>query len=315
MILKGYPDYTKEGFDINAPCPEWKWPNMIIHNKTTSADYPMHTGPLTLKFTLKGAEFFKTPERDYTVEAGSYLIINQGQKYSCRIASRSEVETISVFFRPKFAEEVLASLVTPEDKLLEFKETNSELPVHFAEKIYEQNSFITTSIMKFKIASENNLEDEDWFEDEFFTLLKNMLVLHRVVNKEVENVSSAKLSTKWEIYRRAHVARDYIDEHFSEEIKLEDVAKASCLSLYHFIRIFKNIFKETPRQYIIKKRLEKASALLMHSEVSITDVCFDVGFKSLSSFSWLFKQKFGMYPEQLRHSYQYFQTSFKNLKV
>jgi AraC family transcriptional regulator len=315
MILKGYPDYTKEGFDINAPCPEWKWPNMIIHNKTTSADYPMHTGPLTLKFTLKGAEFFKTSERDYTVEAGSYLIINQGQKYSCRIASRSEVETISVFFRPKFAEEVLASLVTPEDKLLEFKETNSELPVHFAEKIYEQNSFITTSIMKFKIASENNLEDEDWFEDEFFTLLKNMLVLHRVVNKEVENVSSAKLSTKWEIYRRAHVARDYIDEHFSEEIKLEDVAKASCLSLYHFIRIFKNIFKETPRQYIIKKRLEKASALLMHSEVSITDVCFDVGFKSLSSFSWLFKQKFGMYPEQLRHSYQYFQTSFKNLKV
>src|SRR5690349_18194092 len=67
MILKGYPDYTKPGFDVNSPCLEIEtgWPNMVIYNRTKTAYYPLHTGPLTLKFTLKGEEYFATKQRNY----------------------------------------------------------------------------------------------------------------------------------------------------------------------------------------------------------------------------------------------------------
>ncbi len=119
MILKGYPDYTKPGFDVNSPCPEVGWPNMVIYNKTRSAYYPLHTGPLTLKFTLKGEEYFATKQRNYRVQPYNYLIFNNGQKYSARIQSETECETLSVFFRPSFAEEVLGSIVANEDNILD----------------------------------------------------------------------------------------------------------------------------------------------------------------------------------------------------
>lgn len=314
MILKAYPDYNKKGFDINAPCPVWRWPNMIIHNKTKSAYYPEHTGPLTVKFVIKGFHYFKTKEKEFVLGAGNYLILNQGQKYSAKINSETEVEAIEIFFRPEFAEQVLSSLIIPEDKLLEDPHIKSELPVRFIERIQKQSVLLTTSMMKFKLASENNLDDEDWFEDEYFTFLKNMLVLHRKVNEQISNISSSKLSTKYEIYRRLNLAKDYIDECFTQDIKVEDAAKIACLSLFHFIRTFKNTYGDTPKQYIIKKRLAKASDLIMHTDLSVTQICFEIGFNSLSTFSWLFKQKFGLYPEELRNSYQNFLVSFRNLK-
>ena len=49
MILKGYPDYSKPGFNKDAPCPVHVWPNMIIHNKAKKADFLEHKGPLTIK--------------------------------------------------------------------------------------------------------------------------------------------------------------------------------------------------------------------------------------------------------------------------
>ncbi len=96
MILKSYPDYSKPGFNVNSPCTEYGWPNLIIHNKTRSAYYPLHTGPLTIKFTLRGEEYFATKHRSFRVSPDSYLIFNNGQKYSARIQSETEVETISV---------------------------------------------------------------------------------------------------------------------------------------------------------------------------------------------------------------------------
>jgi|GEM_PF-5290725 len=112
------------------------------------------------------------------------------------INSETEVEALEIFFRPEFAEQVLSSLIVPEDKLLENPEIISELPVRFIERIQKQDIMLTTSIMKFRMASENNVDDEDWFEDEYFTFLKNMLVLHRKVNEQIANISSSKLSSK-----------------------------------------------------------------------------------------------------------------------
>jgi AraC family transcriptional regulator len=314
MILKGYPDTTKPGFNKDAPCPVHVWPNMIIHNKTKLAHYPEHTGPLTIKCPLKGKETFSTPERNFIVDDRHYLILNDGQTYSCEINSEVEVEVISVFFRPQFAEQVLGSLVNSSDKLLEINTPESAQPVFFMEKLYKQDKLVTPAIMKFRLASENNFDDEQWIEEELYLLLTNMLKVHRKVSETIEKLPSVKRSTKLEIYRRLDLSKEFIENNIGNDINIEDMAKVACLSTYHFIRLFKSVYDMTPHKYLSSRRLEKSMTLLLRGNLSITDVCFEVGFKSLSSFSWLFKQRYGLYPEETKNSYQYMLTKLAILK-
>ena len=63
---------------------------MIIHNKAKKASYPEHKGPLTIKCPLKGKETFVTPERKFIVDNDNYLILNDGQTYSCSIDSKED---------------------------------------------------------------------------------------------------------------------------------------------------------------------------------------------------------------------------------
>lgn len=313
MILKAYPDYTKPGFNINAPCTEHVWPNMIIHNKTKNAYYPLHTGPLTLKFSLKGEEYFATRERSYRVTPPTYLILNNGQKYSARIQSETEVETISVFFRPKFAEEVLSSLISNEDNILD-ELTPAEQPVYFIEMLYEHDTTLYPFVFKFRMAAKVGFDDEQWLSDELYELLKHLLTIHRQVGQDIHRIPAVKKSTRVEIYKRMIKAKEYLDDNFSQDIKVEDAAKHACMSPFHFLRLFKKIYDETPYQYITRNRINKAFDLILKSDMPITEVCFEVGFNSLSSFSWLVKQKYGMSPEQMRESYTAFHHKLANIK-
>jgi AraC-like DNA-binding protein len=85
------------------------------------------------------------------------------------------------------------------------------------------------------------------------------------------------------------------------------------LSLYHFIRLFQRTFFATPHQYLIHKRVEKAKQLLAQNELSVTEICFAVGFESLGSFSTLFHKTVGWSPsiyrarvlEQRRNPYKF----------
>lgn len=313
MILKGYPDYKAPGFNVNAPCPQFGWPNFIIHNKTRSALYPRHTGPLTLKYTLTGKEHFYTSESNYTVNDNNYLILNAGREYSCFIDSEEEVETIAVFFNDLFVKKVLNSLVTSSDKLLEGKKNGTQ-PVEFFEKLYPHNSLLTPLIMKFRMASVYGHNDKSWLEEQFYLLLKNLLEVHRDIKTQIKKIPSVKLSTRVEIYKKLDRAKSFMDENFHKQILLSEIAKEACLSEYHFIRLFKSLYKHTPHKYIIQKRLEMASHLLRKSKLSVTEVCYEVGFSSPSSFSWLFKQRFGISPEEMKLSYKQFLIKLAILK-
>jgi len=314
MILKSYPDYSKPGFNINAPCPEYGWPNMIIHNKTTNAYYPLHSGPLTIKFTLKGEEYFATKQRSYRVTPESYLIFNRGQKYSARIQSETEVESISVFFRPQFAENVLNSLICSEDNILENETNPPGQPVNFMEMLYPNHAKLMPFIYKFRMASKGGFDDEVWLEEELFNLLKCLLEIHRKVGEEIYKIPAVKKSTRLEVYKKINIAKEYIDDNFSYDIKIEDAAKAACISPFHFLRLFKKIFDTTPYQYITEKRIEKAFNLILKSDMPITEVCLEVGFNSLSSFSWLLKQRYGISPEAMRDQYNAFHEKIAGFK-
>jgi AraC-like DNA-binding protein len=96
-------------------------------------------------------------------------------------------------------------------------------------------------------------------------------------------------------YRRLVQAKLFIDAHYADKIDLNNIADEAYFSKFHFIRRFKNIYRKTPHQYLIFVRIEKAMELLK-TGVPVSEVCYAVGFESLSSFSALFKRTVGIAP-------------------
>jgi AraC-like DNA-binding protein len=103
-----------------------------------------------------------------------------------------------------------------------------------------------------------------------------------------------------DIYQRIASAKVFIDENFQEPIDLEDISQKAFLSRFHFHRLFRNIYKTTPHQYLTKKRIDKAKLLLSENK-PVTEVCNEVGFESIGSFSVLFKKEIGFAPQYYRN--------------
>ncbi|MEM8964662.1 MAG: AraC family transcriptional regulator [Acidobacteriota bacterium] len=96
---------------------------------------------------------------------------------------------------------------------------------------------------------------------------------------------------------RINRAIDFILRHLDAPLKLEQVARAACLSPFHFHRIFRRLLGETLNEFIKRQRLERAVYLMSHAPSrSLTEIALDCGFSSSSDFSRSFKKRFGVPP-------------------
>jgi AraC-like DNA-binding protein len=107
-----------------------------------------------------------------------------------------------------------------------------------------------------------------------------------------------------ELLSRLCHARDLLRDWEDEPLSVIAVARASGLTHFHFIRLFKAVFGETPHQYRSRAQIERAKHLLILTDLSITDVCMAVGFSSLGSFSALFSRRAGMSPSEFQRRYR-----------
>ena len=103
-----------------------------------------------------------------------------------------------------------------------------------------------------------------------------------------------------DIYQRIATAKIYIDENYHEQIGLDEISQQAFLSRFHFHRLFTKIYRRTPHQYLTQKRLDKAKDLLSENK-PVTEVCNEVGFESIGSFSVLFKKEIGFAPTYYRN--------------
>jgi AraC-like DNA-binding protein len=98
------------------------------------------------------------------------------------------------------------------------------------------------------------------------------------------------------VYERLNRAREFIDLCYDLPLNLDEISRQACFSRYHFLRLFRQAFNKTPHQYLVERRIERAKELLSANDLRVTDVCFEVGFQSLGSFSSLFHKSVGHPP-------------------
>jgi AraC-like DNA-binding protein len=101
-------------------------------------------------------------------------------------------------------------------------------------------------------------------------------------------------------YRSLTDAREFMRHAYERPINLPDISAQANLSPYHFLRVHKLAYGETPHEYLTRLRIERAKVLLARGSHNVTEACFEVGFSSLGSFSTLFNQRVGLSPSEYR---------------
>ena len=104
-----------------------------------------------------------------------------------------------------------------------------------------------------------------------------------------------------DVYQRIVSAKMYMDENFDQPLDLDIISKQSCISRFHFHRLFTRIYRKTPHRYLTQKRIDSAKQLLAGDDLSVFEICNSVGFESLGSFSILFKKEIGFAPQYYRN--------------
>ena len=261
---------------------------------------------LSIRCVLSGALHYMTDDGGFhLITSNTYLILNENHSYSVEpstpdIDTAEIVQSFGVFFPRTWASDVLRTLVTAPNVLLDESQDNSSIPIEFFERRFIHDEVVTPRLRELYALSQSGYVDSQLLEIHLYELLAGMIHIQHGAFREAERLPASRASTRTELYRRLHLARDMIHANLEQRLTLAEMAKVAALSPYHFARSFKQAFEQTPYEYLTQLRLAKAQSLLTQTYLPVTEVCYAVGFKSLPSFINLFRRCFGVSPRQFR---------------
>ena len=263
-----------------------------------------HVSRLSIRCNLTGEQRYKVGGNDCLVKPTNFLVVNQGQHYKTSFEAEEEQEMILVAFKPGFAESLFYALSRNTAQLLNSPFGTCSDQLHFFEKTYEEDAVIKRLFLRLRsiIDLEDDVKRTLDIDAVYTALLERLIRLQGSVQKEVDSLHHLRASTRAELHRRLHIARDFMEAHVGEKVSLDTIATTACLSVHHFKREFKSLFGESPHRYLSLKRMEKAKQLLRSGRLSIEEVGAECGFENESSFIRQFKRYAGATPGQHRQS-------------
>jgi AraC-like DNA-binding protein len=289
-----------------APRPQFLFPsgarfgddNLILHAQARRHTVTDFAGPLSIKTVTRGVTSWRAGGRELTVDPSSFLVLNEGEKYSMDIDALRPVETACAFFRRGFVESCAQDATTPVEASLD-DPGRSAARLPWVSRLHTDSEGAITSRVR-SMAQRCVLELEpSSHEEDFLLLSESLLRLYKEVRTRMSRLPALKASTREELFRRLETAREYLHGSFDGPVSLDATARAACLSRYHFHRAFKRAYRKTPHAYLTELRLGRAHALL-RSGMTVADACAEVGFTSTSSFSLLFRGVYGAPPSTIR---------------
>jgi AraC-like DNA-binding protein len=208
------------------------------------------------------------------------------------------VETCCAFFASGFLEQIALDLTSGVEAALDDPARVGPSLAYLSAIHGDRERTLTNRIATLAARCEKQLNPSGTEED-FLALGITLLEFYKHIRTQMDRVPSLRLSTRQELFRRLLIGRDYIHSNCLESVALANVARAACLSPFHFHRGFTLAFQETPHSYLTGLRLSQAREMIENGS-SVLDACVAVGFSSPSAFSRLFRARLGQSPSEIR---------------
>jgi AraC family transcriptional regulator len=264
-------------------------------------DYPEHNSSFALLSVLSGNGLFGLNGRKESIRQEQFLVVNSNSRLSIRI-TEEKTDPALLYFKTNLPKVVAASLSQSQENLLDDPSTEKDI-VDFSllEKTHRMDGSIRNKLFLLLELGGSSSSFATLKADIIVrSILEELIIKNNLSNVEALNLLVQKKSTRIELYKRLYAAKEWIDDSYHQPIELNDMARIACMNSQHFLRTFKQLFQTTPHQYLISVRLENAKKLLGNSSDTIQTICMNCGMESLSSFSWLFKRRFGVSPGSFR---------------
>jgi AraC-like DNA-binding protein len=287
------PDFQ---FRLNPRAPELPHCSAVLNGRGTRYEVNGYRTTLSLKSVVRGAARYHTPQGHYLLTPDSFLVLNNGQRYSLEFegGGRVQTETLCPFFQRGFLEQAAASDLDDIDP--------STPALDFCERLYPNTGSVAHALADLHAGLRGPHPSTPWLEDRMYALAQSLAGLRLQVRREAESFPGLRPATRMELYRRLHRGRDFLMSCYDQPLTVSAASRVATLSPFHFQRMFKLAFGQTPMQFLQQTRLESARRLLAHTGDEVTAICFAVGFESPGSFSWLFRKRFGVSPRGFREN-------------
>lgn len=272
--------------------------NKITSTTSDHRTYSETTGNFSVRFVFSGNESCSIGRRQLSLHTDSFIMLNKGTHFTSSSDPRLPLNVLSVEFDEGFLKEFNAKF---------FKGKNHGLfdAGHAAhqlrETIYPLKADLKLNITRLK----NLIEDDNADEVLINGMLQGCLQKFcRIYNEEIslkaKKLNFLNVSTRIEILRRLNLAREYLYANYDKNVSLESLANYACLSVNHLLRTFKLAYNQSPHQYLIQIRLQRAQLLLAKTEYPVYEIVNMVGFKCTSSFIRLFRNRYQTTPLKYR---------------
>lgn len=116
----------------------------------------------------------------------------------------------------------------------------------------------------------------------------------------METEARAPRLVEYGTFSRLRENRDWLEFNHSQRVTLQQAAAQAGFSPFHYQRLFQRAFGETPHEFLTRMRLERAKWLLRTSGDTVSEICFELGYESLGSFSTMFTREVGVPPTEFR---------------
>jgi len=233
------------------------------------------------------------------IEGTNSFFISRGSQLAIRNTGKGAAPAL-LFFHSRLPDLVQHSLLYGGEVLLEKPFDNLPYDFSWLERVHTDTKLHETVYSLLELGSSCSSFGALHADMVIRQLFEDLLVKNQQAYRKSLNVQAVKASTRLEIFRRISTARDWMEAHYNAEMTLEDIGAVAAMNSQHFLRMFKQVYSITPHQYIIDLKLRKAKELLETTPLTISEICQNIGFESVFSFSILFKGRFGLPPSGLR---------------
>jgi len=257
-------------------------------------------GLCSLKTFSNGNAYYNTGKGNYRVDSRSFLVLNDDTEYSIKINQQEPVSSFCLFFKQELLSEIGSLLIRKPEFIVD---NYNFLPDEycFFERTFPIEKLHNSSFKGFKLGFETFKNDPFWISENFVAITNDLAGINSENYIERNKLQLKRQSTRQEVYKRVLIAREYLHYCYDKNVTLEEVANISCLSLNHLLRCFKQVFELSPHQYLITVKLQQAQQLLNKHDISLDQICDEIGFQSVGTFCNLFKRKTGFTPQEYKN--------------
>jgi AraC-like DNA-binding protein len=276
--LKSFPPFSRQ-----LTCKDLLFTNYDCPQTTAREKFLVECN--FIAYILSGKRIFHQNQNSWVLAAGDCVFVKKGAHIAEK--EKDDAWCVMVFFIP---DNFLKQLVQ------EFRQSLPAINQQVADTDYVlqldvneiSKSFFYSMLPYF---SQSPAPPENLVELKF-----KELVLSLLSNKKNQQLCS------WlhRLSRNDVSLEEVMHNNYASNLSMAEYARLTCKSVPTFLRDFKKRFNDTPAKWIMKKRIDLASDLLINTDLSIADICYDCGFENQTHFSRVFKEKTGSSPLQFR---------------